>query len=86
VQAAKTGRDTFSKSASVAASKAARAVRNDESEAELTSQLEPLLAVGETIARCGGCGRMFVTWSAPVTTPYCSLASCQLKARSRDKM
>jgi ribonuclease HI len=102
-EAAKAGRDIFTRGASAAAAKAARAVRNDENEAELTRMLEPLLAEGETLARCGGCGRMFVlspfraaplsprqpgsmATSAPVTMPYCSLASCQLKARRSSKM
>jgi ribonuclease HI len=85
-QAAKAGRDVFSRGASTeSSSKAARVVHNDENEAEITRQLRPLLEVGESIARCEGCGRMFVT-SGPMTTPYCSLASCQLKARRRDKV
>jgi len=85
MQAAKTGREISSSSAPAAASKAAPVVRNDENETEVTRQLEPLLAGGETIARCEACGRMFVT-SVPVTIPYCALASCQLKARRRYKM
>ena len=84
-QAARAGRDIFTRGASAAAPKVARVVRNDESEAEVTRQLRPLLEGGETIARCEGCGRMFVT-SVPVTMPCCSLASCQLKARRRNKM
>src|SRR5216683_1368091 len=85
-QAAKSGRDIFTRGAFPAAPKAARVVRNDENEAEVARQLEPLLAGGETIARCEGCGRMFVAWSVPVMMPYCTLASCQLKARHRNKM
>jgi len=84
-QAARAGRDIFTRGASAAAPKVARVVRNDESEAEVTRQLRPLLEGGETIARCEGCGRMFVT-SVPVTMPCCSLASCQLKARRRNKI
>ena len=86
-QAAKAGRGVFSRGASTeSSSKAARVVHNDESEAEVTRQLRPLLEGGETIARCEGCGRMFVAWSVPVMMPYCTLASCQLKARHRNKM
>src|SRR6266851_5689366 len=86
-QAAKAGRDVFSRGASTeSSSKAARVVHNDESEAEVTRQLRPLLEGGETIARCEGCGRMFIACSVPVMMPYCTLASCQLKARHRNKM
>jgi ribonuclease HI len=86
MQAAKAGRDIFSRGASTeSSSKAARVVHDDENEAEVTRQLRPLLEGGETLIRCEGCGRMFVT-SGPMTTPYCSLASCQLKARRRDKV
>src|SRR6266851_2793662 len=53
---------------------------------DLWRQLRPLLEGGETIARCEGCGRMFVAWSVPVMMPYCTLASCQLKARHRNKI
>jgi ribonuclease HI len=42
-------------------------------------QLERLLRAGESIARCAGCARKFVSESPEQA--YCSLAECQLKAR-----
>jgi ribonuclease HI len=51
-------------------------------------KLEPLLRPGESIRRCARCGQSFVTdTSGRVTdTPdraYCTLVSCQLKARTK---
>lgn len=43
-------------------------------------ELRPLLAAEETVRRCVGCGRAFVGPKGDAE-PYCSLASCQLKAR-----
>ena len=58
------------------------------------AELRPLLGQGERIARCAACGRSFVARDASepraATGPrdgaggerYCSLAACQLRARS----
>jgi ribonuclease HI len=43
-------------------------------------ELRPLLAGEETVRRCVGCGRAFVGPQSDAA-PYCSIASCQLKAR-----
>jgi ribonuclease HI len=45
------------------------------------AKLAPLLAPGETVRRCAGCGREFV--SSASAEAYCSLAECQLRARRR---
>ena len=42
-------------------------------------KLEAILGPGESIRRCAGCGREFV--SSPASDSYCSLAECQLIAR-----
>jgi ribonuclease HI len=46
---------------------------------EDVAQLEPMLRHNETIRDCAGCGAKFVAENP--TEKYCSLASCQLKAR-----
>jgi len=43
-------------------------------------ELRPLLTDSETVRRCIGCGRAYVG-SAGDDAPYCTLATCQLKAR-----
>jgi ribonuclease HI len=45
----------------------------------MTHELAPLLRAGETIQRCHGCGRSFV--SGRRASSHCSLAECQLEAR-----
>jgi ribonuclease HI len=52
---------------------------HDEDASRITDELTPLLRAGETILRCEGCGRGFV--SGRRMTTHCSLAECQLKAR-----
>jgi ribonuclease HI len=52
------------------------------------AKLRPLLGEGERIARCAACGRSFVARDASGPRDrgggerYCSLAACQLRARS----
>jgi ribonuclease HI len=43
-------------------------------------ELRPLLAAGEAVRRCVGCGRAYVG-PARDAPPYCALATCQLKSR-----
>jgi ribonuclease HI len=51
----------------------------DENGSRVAHELTPLLRAGETIKRCEGCGRGFV--SGRRAANHCSLAECQLKAR-----
>ena len=46
----------------------------------LVRELRPLLAAGESIHRCVGCGRAYVGPPGD-TSSHCALAACQLKAR-----
>ncbi len=43
-------------------------------------ELRPLLAAGESVRKCAGCGHAFVA-AADRSGRYCPLAPCQLKAR-----
>lgn len=53
-----------------------------ENEAEIARMLRPLLAADETLRRCAGCHRAFVTTgNPPPRRAYCSLVACQLKWR-----
>ncbi len=53
-----------------------------EDESEIARQLRPLLNSDETLRRCAGCHRAFVTTGQPARMQaYCSLAGCQLKRR-----
>jgi ribonuclease HI len=53
-----------------------------ENEAEIVHRLRPLLGANETLRRCAGCHRAFVTTGNPPRgRAYCSLAACQLKFR-----
>jgi len=56
-----------------------RAARGKESDDVVL--LTPLLAPGESIRECAGCGAKFI--SSRTGDDYCSQANCQLKARSR---
>lgn len=49
----------------------------------LVAQLKKLLAPGESVRSCAGCGKSFVCGAADDN--YCSQAACQLKARSRKR-
>ena len=60
----------------VARNRAARGKESDD-----LAQLTPLLAQGESIRECAGCGAKFVT--SRDDDDYCSQARCQLKARAR---
>jgi hypothetical protein len=51
----------------------------DENGSRIAHELTPLLRAGETIKRCDGCGRGFV--SGRRAASHCSLAECQLKVR-----
>ncbi|MGD0074342.1 MAG: hypothetical protein ABSD31_08345, partial [Candidatus Binataceae bacterium] len=55
-----------------------------EAEDEIVRRLRPVLRQGESLRRCAGCGRVFVAAAADADAArvYCSLAGCQLKARS----
>jgi len=55
---------------------------HDDSLSRIIHELTPLLRAGETIKSCHGCGRQFVSNSRKDIPSYCSLAECQLKARS----
>ena len=48
-----------------------------------SDQFAKMLRPGESLARCQGCGGQFVAQADEAD--YCSLAACQLKARSRDR-
>ncbi len=48
-------------------------------EGETARRMESLLRDGETIRKCAGCGRLFVSENAQES--YCSMVACQLKAR-----
>ncbi len=61
------------------ARRSTRGARDDE--AESIARLTPLLAQGESIRDCAGCGAKFV--SSRDGDDYCSQARCQLKARTR---
>jgi ribonuclease HI len=53
-----------------------------ENEAKIARLLRPLLAADETLRRCAGCHRAFVTTgNPPRRQAYCSLAACQLERR-----
>jgi ribonuclease HI len=45
-------------------------------------RIEPLLEPGESIRRCARCGNSFVATTDALSPAYCSMVSCQLKARS----
>jgi ribonuclease HI len=60
---------------------ARRTRRGDAAESKDAAQLMPMLAHGESIRECAGCGAQFV--SSGAGEGYCSKISCQLKARSR---
>ncbi|MBE3603203.1 ribonuclease HI [bacterium] len=57
----------------------ASAVESGEDDATVR-ELRPLLAAGESIRKCDGCGRAFVA-AASQPDRHCQLAMCQLKAR-----
>ena len=72
-----------------AALSAARPATEDaDTDVRAVAELLPLLGHDERIVRCAACGRSFVARGASETLDgeggehYCSLATCQLKARS----
>ncbi|SRR6266851_6064882 len=52
---------------------------DEDVEGKSAAELDPLLVPGETLRHCHGCRRVFVSAN---DSGYCSLAECQLKARS----
>jgi ribonuclease HI len=62
--------------------KAARCAKRDApDEEDAARELAGSLSEGESIRRCAGCGRLFLSRSAGQS--YCSLVQCELSARRR---
>jgi ribonuclease HI len=77
---ARTAATTVSKSAPRAPAAKPRASTRNEDEKPAMAAIEALLHPGETVRQCSACGRAFVS---DRDARYCSLASCQIKARQR---
>jgi RNase H len=60
---------------------ASRAPAGEEGEEDAARRLEGSLSEGESIRRCAGCGRLFLSRSPDQA--YCSLVQCALRARGK---